>query len=99
MGKRCPGTGSHLPIHGHGRAAKAQVYPRKLCITCAAIKRQRDDDMKIAQDICSLEDELNAMEKDEVSYWDDAKGGWLDPSLVEEARSKEIDLHTQEKGV
>ena len=44
---------------------------------------------KDAADLCSLQG---------GSYWDDAKGGWLDPKLVKAARSEEM-VHTQASGV
>ena len=89
----------HVHIIGGGRAKKAQVYPAKLVkAVLTAIKNQRKDDGEIG----SLEaggpsphEPLIAPQSPDVAeelgrYWDDVKGGWLEPRKVEKAREEEV---------
>ena len=79
-----------------GKAKACAVYPDLLCrAICSGIKAQVRKDEKAAARICSMMDtiDLLAVVSDDVEYWfwDDSKGGFLDPDLVLKARAKELE--------
>ena len=90
---RCRGDHHHRDLTG-GRAKACAVYPRKLCqAICCGIIKQRRKDKQMADKMCKMmsPDALMSMSDENDWFWDSAKGGWLDPKLVMEAREKEIE--------
>ena len=89
----------HVPLIGGGRARKAAVYPPKMvAAVLRAIRRQMHCDGMI----CSMEaggpsphealvmPQAKEIMEEVESYWDDVRGGWLEPATVRKARADEI---------
>lgn len=90
--RRCPGRHNHIPLMS-GRAGPCAEYPLGLCrAVCKGLINQAKADREGARLICSMMNENGLEEVSENDWvWDDAKGGWLNPRLVMEARAKEIE--------
>ena len=88
----------HVTLMGGGRAAKAAKYPMPLVrAVLTALRRE----LREAGEISNLEPgpsphepliapQEPAVAEELASYWDDVRGGWLNPALVGQARQDEV---------
>mgnify|MGYP003309146084 CR=1 FL=1 len=86
MSKRCDGRHEHVRLMGKQRTEAAARYPRKLCIeVCRGLRKQIAADLREGNAMCAM------AEEHPEKFWDDVKGGFLDPSLVRAARAREME--------
>ena len=91
LNSKCSGDHRHIQLF-NGRAAKAQVYPDKLCqkIISGLINQMKADGRLNEGEIgATTPMEINAAEIIE-QYWDDMSGELLDTQLVKMARNEEM---------